>query len=1144
MLKRIPAFFLFLLFATALSAQDTITVQTITRDNAARSGTYTFPSGEQSFEKILMVYNMRCKDNVTNTTGGNDVGCGEWDYSCNTFITDPTQTDSTAATHPTHLISGFAGDEFSYTTQPTYTYYQYEQHDISYTEVVEENLAPIGNGEIELLLAAEQTVGRAQFLYTADELSAAGLEPGNITGLKLDMSSIGATVPFMRINLKATDKNILTAENPDLDGFTEVYFLNTTFEQAGLHDFNFYENFVWDGTSNVIMEFTFTGSAGNNGINAEPTATTSSLVNGTPDGALAFAGAGAIDVPGAALQDIENEITVAFWSKGNADVLPTNTSVFEGVNAAGARGANVHLPWSNGQVYWDCGNVGGNYDRINKVAPPAAFAGTWSHWAFTKNAATGSMKIFLNGEEWHSGNGNTRPIDLQSFKIGASSILTNNYYGEVDEFQIWNKALDAETIQEYLYKSIDAGHPFYENLQAYYRLDEATGFTATDASQNGLDAPMSGGPARTSLRGKDLFKGFAGVNLRANAVFAQTVYTFANNNEILVQDSLLNAQHVITEFATEGTDLIEVGQTFVYPSGEMSIIDESGAVVGTVTEPSEATINIGTLDYFLKRPAEIELLSLVTPYGIGLSLGAEGKSFIFDVTDYAPVLQGERFIEMKFGATQEEHDIKFLFITGTPPREVISLQNVWPFARGWYEPIQDNAIFEPREVTMDAAGTHFKLRSSVTGHGQNGEFVPRQHYMNLDGGSQDFTYEVWKECGDNPIYPQGGTWIYDRAGWCPGAATDVHEFDITGMVTPGAGTEIDYGVNGAFMTEANYLVSNQLVTYGENNFQTDAAITEIMRPSKRVEFERLNPICNNPTVMIRNTGAVPLMSLMITYKTLGGNIEESYEWTGNLASMDTEEVVLPVSDSNIFATNAENPVFEVTVSQPNGQTDEYAQNNVMRSEFELPRLFEDLDADFFIRMRTNNRPQENSYTVKDASGNVVLSRDNMSANTVYEDDLDLPPGCYSLELVDTNDDGLSFWADPAAGSGGLSIRRHFNSTSIGIKTFESEFGSFIKYDFVIGTISDTEDIIETAKLFGISPNPTTGAARIELQGFAGDYRVDLVSLTGQILQSEKLTLSEGEYRIHPIALNDLPTGMYFVRLTGADRVWTKSVVKE
>ena len=62
-------------------------------------------------------------------------------------------------------------------------------------------------------------------------------------------------------------------------------------------------------------------------------------------------------------------------------------------------------PGENGQIYWDCGNDGGGYDRINKQATEAEYEGTWQHWAFTKNATTGDMRIYLNGELWHTGTG-------------------------------------------------------------------------------------------------------------------------------------------------------------------------------------------------------------------------------------------------------------------------------------------------------------------------------------------------------------------------------------------------------------------------------------------------------------------------------------------------------------------------------------------------------------------------------------------------------------------------------------------------------------------------------------------------------------------------------------------------------------------
>ena len=86
---------------------------------------------------------------------------------------------------------------------------------------------------------------------------------------------------------------------------------------------------------------------------------------------------------------------VSFWSKGNEAVLPNNNSVFYAEDTANNRQLNVHLPWSNSRVFWDCGNDGTGYDRIDKATISVEYEGIWNHWAFTKNTTTGSMKIYL-----------------------------------------------------------------------------------------------------------------------------------------------------------------------------------------------------------------------------------------------------------------------------------------------------------------------------------------------------------------------------------------------------------------------------------------------------------------------------------------------------------------------------------------------------------------------------------------------------------------------------------------------------------------------------------------------------------------------------------------------------------------------------
>ena len=44
-----------------------------------------------------------------------------------------------------------------------------------------------------------------------------------------------------------------------------------------------------------------------------------------------------------------------------------------------------------------------------------------------------------------------------------------------------------------------------------------------------------------------------------------------------------------------------------------------------------------------------QIMSFVTPYGIGLDLGPEGKTWYFDLTDYAPIFKGNKRITVSGG---------------------------------------------------------------------------------------------------------------------------------------------------------------------------------------------------------------------------------------------------------------------------------------------------------------------------------------------------------------------------------------------------------------------------------------------------------------------------------------------------------------
>ncbi len=1136
------SFILFSLFiSTFLSAQDTIRVQTFEWSSDTRSEVFQFPDNPgETYRKIWMKYNMRCHDNLV---GSGNVGCREWDYSCNTFVTDSSRVDSTRLMHPSHIVSNFAGDVFGYTAAPVYDYTLYQQHDadLVLTDAAGEK---IGNGEEEFKIADNQGVGKIQLLFSADEMSMAGLVAGPVHAIDL-FPSQGGQIGFLRIKLKATSKTGLSPLDPDTEGFTEVYFKNTQIVPGAAQRFAFYQPFEWDGVSNVIVELSFTHQPNGPAPAFEATdlAMPNAIMSEQPDHALHFVGSGSVDVPTDNFSTITDEITISLWANGIPEIMPANSTIFSGKDDAGDRQVNVHLPWGNGQVYWDCGNDGTGYDRINKAANASAYEGAWNHWAFTKNANTGEMKIYLNGELFHSGTGKTRPINITDFDIASAVMGDRKYFGSIDEFRVWDKELDQATIQSYMRQPIDFNHNFFDNLVAYFPMDEGAGSVLENQAASGDDAAINL-PNWQRIRGKDLYKNFSQLADRPNVAFKQGTATL-QDAIIPVLDSVPSAQHSVTFYGVDGTDLVTLDEQNYYASGYSYVVTESGEVVDSVWFEPDGFFEISELTYYDKRPSKYEILSLVTPYGNGLGLGVNGKTFTFDVTDYAPILRGNKRLSIELGGQwQEELDIEFLFIKGTPPRDVQDIQNVWPFRRGYYGQIQSDQFFEPRMVSLSENGEHFKLRSSSTGHGQNGEFVPRTHYLNINGGAQDFTYQVWKECADNPIYPQGGTWIFDRAGWCPGAATDVHEFDITDLVTQGGAVEIDYGVNGASLDQANYLVSTQLVTYGPDNFNLDASMERIARPNASdVEFERINPACASPLVWVKNTGASPIGSLTIEYQVKGNPAVQAFEWVGDLLPGAQIEIELPVTNVGFWETSPDEQIFEARIAQVNGVQDDYPANNLATSAFELATVFQN-DDEHVLVVRTNNKGFEYSYTIKNSSGEIMMERDNMMNNTTYKDALDLPAGCYTMKFNDAGDDGLSFWFFPGNGNGSLSINKYFTPTILlPIESFDPDFGTGVQFDFVIEEVVAADED-QKFRAMSTYPNPASRSINVELRGFEGqDIELELTNLQGIQLFSQSYENIQSATWRNEISLEEFPSGMYFMKVKSAGRVWVNEFVK-
>jgi hypothetical protein len=348
-----------------------------------------------------------------------------------------------------------------------------------------------------------------------------------------------------------------------------------------------------------------------------------------------------------------------------------------------------------------------------------------------------------------------------------------------------------------------------------------------------------------------------------------------------------------------------------------------------------------------------------------------------------------------------------------------------------------------------------------------------------------------QECGENPLYPQGGTWMYDRAGWCPGAPATVQNLDITPFINVGVDstTDIDYNIDQD--PYGNYITEIFFVEYGAPNFTNDASLEEIIAPNIFKLNTRFNPICGEPVIRIKNNGENPLESVTITYGVQGED-SYSYTWTGNLAFLEQEIITLPAIEVGNYYQGPTS--FEVSLSEANGGADQYEFNNNLTSEFEPAPIHEE---QMVIQFKTNNRPFENSYKVFDTAGNVMFERDFDDSNTTYIDLINLPQGCYELVVYDTGGDGMNNWPSNH-GNGIIRLKNLSGST---ITYLERWFGETIKYRFRNDAALSTPE--QTNSLFSVHPNPTDNAFTVSLINATEAFSMEVFNITGMSIYKEE-----------------------------------------
>jgi hypothetical protein len=247
-----------------------------------------------------------------------------------------------------------------------------------------------------------------------------------------------------------------------------------------------------------------------------------------------------------------------------------------------------------------------------------------------------------------------------------------------------------------------------------------------------------------------------------------------------------------------------------------------------------------------------EIARVITPYNI-VGGGYPGTcTWVIDVTDYAMLLHDEvsfgSYIETWIGdARGWLVTIEFAFIEGEPDFYPYEIVNLWQYSYAVIgdssRPIEEKLF--PMDIVIDSNAAKVKLRVITTGHGQGNtlnaaEFSQLWH--SVDVGPDSVYHVLWRtDCATNPCSPQGGTWQYNRAGWCPGQSVIPWDNDITTNVIAGQLITLDYNIepyenfcrpnnpdcisgvtcpdcnyNYTGHTEPHYTIQSQLIYYSDN----------------------------------------------------------------------------------------------------------------------------------------------------------------------------------------------------------------------------------------------------------------------------------------------------------------------------------------
>lgn len=272
----------------------------------------------------------------------------------------------------------------------------------------------------------------------------------------------------------------------------------------------------------------------------------------------------------------------------------------------------------------------------------------------------------------------------------------------------------------------------------------------------------------------------------------------------------------------------------------------------------------------------------------------------------------------------------------------------------------------------------------------------------------------------------------------------------------------------------------------------------------------------SPAVVLKNFGSNPLTSVTIEY-AFNQEASLTYEWTGNLATNESEVVDLPAfTPEQALQNNA----VSVNLVSPNGVEDELPGNNMsMQSMESCIEATQNCKMAFYIPQGAD----EVSWELVSATGEVVISGGPYDNNGVYQHPFAFPAdGMYTFKL---HDDG----GDAFGGSGFVKLF----SVSKGViweadmDEWTSDLVAQFGYNYdAVETIEVVEDVMN------VYPNPTSGVAYVDyyVSKAAANVKVEVYDVLGKMYHQAVVGVENAGLQQYTINVEAWQSGLYIVNI--------------